>query len=140
MEPHLGRVGLASLERVRQSRHSLRALDRILVDVLRRNRRRKHPQLTIGDVIECRGVDLEVLCEDFFRDVRHPVGHGESRVLAELAVVEDLISTQRGVHREDRCAYKKELAAVGNIVESLKSVRDTRREVPQVSGILVQKH
>lgn len=78
---HGSPVGLARLERIRELAHALRALYRILVDILRWGRAREHPQLTIGDMIKRRGVDLEVLREDFFGDVRHPVRNGEGRVL-----------------------------------------------------------
>lgn len=41
-------------------------------------------------MVECRRVDLEVLREDLAWDMREPVGELEGRVLAEVAVIENL--------------------------------------------------
>jgi hypothetical protein len=41
-------------------------------------------------VVKCSGVDLEVLSEDFTRDVCKPVSELEGRVFAKVAIVEDL--------------------------------------------------
>lgn len=90
---YLSRVGLASSERIRERRNALWTRYSILANIFIGNCTRKHPQLAVGDVIEGGGVDLEVLGEDFLGNVRHPVGHGEGRVLTELPIVEHLYVT-----------------------------------------------
>ena len=69
--------------------------------------------------------------------MREPVGQQECRVLAKVAIVEDL-QTPSACDTELRVmsTHQEELGTIFGGISCLQGVWDTGREVPQISGVL----
>ena len=94
---YVHRRSLASSERKWQRNLSLGARNALLSYAHVRDCRRKHPELSVGYVIECGGVYAEVPSQDLFWDMSHPVGECESRIFAKRSIIENLCSRQISV-------------------------------------------